>query len=321
MLMNIHLRKYTALHRCYSLVNFICETSRFSWINRTIPTTESASEGRLPGTLGRSMDTGIALGFLTVIFFFNPYSGLHSQTTIGHPTKPGSEIKRDVSTKKHKILLVPLEPKMYMSEIDHKLNGETHWSQQKIKAVFRDGIDDQLYQHLKPHFNVLSLLDDTLKYKKDILKIYQYLSYKYQPVPDQKNYQAPKNEKEKSGINKGQIMVETRSDARFMNAKITNPSLVPELFAKYKTDVFLFINQLNLSAGMASASDPTKAPERTLTLHYTAYTVDAKEINSGIAECHFPVDVNNPTKINAVYVAKLAEEICKRLQKALIPAH
>lgn len=248
------------------------------------------------------------------------YSAAISQTTLGNEPKPKPGIERPAATKKHKILLVPFEPKMYMSQIDHKINAETKWSQQKIKANFRDGVDEQLYKKLKQHFDVISLLDDTVKYKKDLFKIYQHLTYKYEKVPDQEHYTAPKSDKEKPTIKNGQLVVETNTDARFMNAKITSAALVPELFAKYKTDLFVFINQMDITAGETPASgDFGTQAQRTITLHYTVYTVDAKEINSGTCSVKFPVDVNNPTKIISSYISKIAEEINRRIEKALTP--
>ena len=67
------------------------------------------------------------------------YSAAISQTALGNEPKPKPGIERPAATKKHKILLVPFEPKMYMSQIDHKINAETKWNQQKIKANFLSG--------------------------------------------------------------------------------------------------------------------------------------------------------------------------------------
>ena len=49
----------------------------------------------------------------------------------------------------------------------------------------------------------------------------------------------------KKAIEKGQLNVESNSDARFMNAKITDSKVVPILYGKYKTDLFVFINHIH----------------------------------------------------------------------------
>lgn len=220
----------------------------------------------------------------------------------------------------HKVMLVPFEPRLYLSEIDHNINLETKLTAKEIKYKFRDGLNEQLYKAFKAaKFNVVDLMDDTVKYKKDIEGIYQYLSYEFQKVPDQEHYQPPGKEKDQKKIEKGQLTVETNSDARFMNAKVTNAKVVPLLYAKYKTDVFVFINQLEIKAnnskGPAELGDGNG--NRRIVVHYTVYTYDAKEINSGIAEEEFDAATNNPKKIIDKHFSKIASSIVQRTAKGL----
>ncbi len=172
----------------------------------------------------------------------------------------------------HKIMLIPFEPRLYLSEIDHNINVETKLTAKEIRYKFRDGLNDQLYKAFKAvKYNVVDLMEDTVKYKKDIEGIYQFLSYDFQKVPDQNNYQPPKKEKDQKKIEKGQLNVESNTDARFMNAKVTNAKVVPILFGKYKTDVFVFINQLEIKSstnnGPADLGDGNG--NRKIIVHYT----------------------------------------------------
>ncbi len=220
---------------------------------------------------------------------------------------------------KHKIMLIPFENRMYLSEIDHLINKETKLTAKQIKATMRDGINEQLYKKLKSKMSVVDLMEDTVKTKKDLENIYQYLTYQYQKAPDQANYKAPVKEKDEHKIEKGQLNVESNSDVRFMNAKLKNATLVPYLSGKYKTDLYLFINELDIKALVGSPADFNASANRKIILHYTVYTVDAKEINSGIAEVNLPVGVNNPNKIINTYFAQLADLIAARIEKALLP--
>lgn len=230
-------------------------------------------------------------------------------------------INKDQAKKEgaHKVMLIPFEPKLYNSEIDYQINKETKLSGKEIKYKFRDGINEQLYKAFsKNKYSVVDLMEDTVKYKKETSSIYSHLSYEYMKVPDQENYKAPKKDKEEKAIQKGQLNIETKTDARFMNAKINNAQLVPLLYAKYKTDVFVFINELDIKASMATTELSGAGNEyRKIIVHYTVYTYDAKEINSGIAEQEFPMDLNNPTKIIDKYFSKVAETISLRVLKAL----
>ena len=220
----------------------------------------------------------------------------------------------------HKVMLIPFEPKLYLSEIDRSINAETKLSAKEIKYKFRDGLNDQLYKAFKvSKYNVVDLMEDTIKYKKDIEGIYQYLSYDYLKIPNQENYKAPKKEKEEAKIEKGQLNVETNSENKFMDARILNPKLVPLLYARYKTDLFVFINQLDLKA--SGSKDPTDLGNgnlnRKIVVHYTVYTYDAKEINSGIAEEDFDPILNNPKKIIEKHFSKIAAVIVQRVNKGL----
>ncbi len=220
----------------------------------------------------------------------------------------------------HKVMLIPFEPKLYMGEVDRNFNAETKLSAKEIRYKFRDGLNDQLYKAFKASkFNVVDLMEDTVKYKKDLEGLYQYLSYEYLKVPDQTNYKAPKKEKEEKKIEKGQVIVETNGDKRFMEARLTNPKVVPLLYGKYKTDIFVFINQLDiLASGSKNPTDPGPGnPNRKIVVHYTVYTFDGKEINSGTVEEDFDPALNNPKKIIDKHFSKIALVIVQRVNKGL----
>jgi hypothetical protein len=219
----------------------------------------------------------------------------------------------------HKVLLVPFEPKLYFGEIDRSIHEETSMSAKDIRHRFRDGLNEQLYKAFKASgYQVLDLMEDTTKYRRDVEGIYQFLSYDYLRVPDQENYKVPQKEKPQQKVEKGQLNVETNSDLRFMNARLTNQKLVPQLTAKFRTNVYVFVNQLDIKA--SGSQDPGQLgtnPLRKVTVHYTVFTADGKEINSGIADEEFPADLNNPKKIVDRHFAAIAKTIVKRVNKGL----
>jgi hypothetical protein len=239
---------------------------------------------------------------------------LRAQTT----TKNQKETNNREPVNQHKIMLIPFEPKLYMSEIDRAINAQTGQAAKQIKHKFRDGLNEQLYKAFKAaKYGVVDLMDDTVKYRKDLEGIYQYLNYSYQKLPNHDNYKAPITEKEEKKIEKGQLNVETNSEARFMNAKLSNPKIIPQLYTKHKTDVFLFINQLDIKAAGSPSSFSETSANRKIVVHYTVFTNDAKEINSGIAELEFEPELNNPKKIIDTYFSKLATVIVLRVNKGL----
>lgn len=260
------------------------------------------------------MISGLKALVLILFFLFTALSSSAQNTTINTTKKPEREAQNA-----HKVMLIPFEPKLYMSEVDRAINAETDLTAKQIKHKLRDGLNEQLgkaFKNLK--YGVVDLMDDTVKYSKDLLGIYQYLSYSYQKVPNQENYKAPEKEKKETTIEKGQLNVETNSDARFMNAKITNPKVVPYLYSKYKTDLFVFVNQLDIIAAGSATRFSDGSTNRKIILHYTVYTFDAKEINSGIAEVEFEPELNNPNKIVTRYFSIIANTIAQRVSKGLM---
>lgn len=254
---------------------------------------------------------------LFVLVALVPYLALAQNTTISRKSNEDRELAAS-----HKAMIIPFEPKLYMSEIDQQINLETKLSAKEIKYKFRNGLNEELYKAFKfSKYNVLDLMEDTAKYKKEIENIYQFLAYDYQKVPNQENYKAPEKEKKEKKINKGQLVVETNSDARFMNAKITNGKLVPSLYNNYKTDLFVFINELELKAAGSGNYDAysVEKANRQIIVHYTIYTFDGKEINSGIATEEFDSELNVPKKIIEKHFSKIAATIVSRLDKQLFP--
>lgn len=254
--------------------------------------------------------------FSILVVAFLPILSLAQNTTISRK----SEIDRELANT-HKVMIIPFEPKLYMSEIDQQINQETKLSAKEIKFRFRDGLNEEMYRAFKfSKYNVVDLMEDTAKYRKDVEGIYQYLSYDYLKVPNQENYKAPEKEKKEKKINKGQLVVETHSEARFMNANITNPKLVPGLYNHYKTDVFVFLNELELKAAGSGNFDAYSIDKgrRKIIVHYTVYTFEGKEINSGIAEEEFDTALNNPKKIIEKHFSKIAATIVARIDKQLL---
>jgi hypothetical protein len=222
------------------------------------------------------------------------------------------------AAQKHKIMIVPFEPRLYMSQVDHKFNAETKQTQKQIRETFRRGVNKELESALKKNYEVLDLMKDTAKYRKELHGIYRSLTYSFDKVPDQSNYKAPVTEKNKSeSIKNGQLVVETDPEARFMNAKVTSAALIPALFAKYKTDLYLFVNQLDIVSATLAAGETGTLSERSITVHYTLYTVDAKEIQSGTCTVKFPGDVNSPSKVISSFAGKIAQEITRRIAIAV----
>lgn len=250
-----------------------------------------------------------------LVVFFILAGNTNAQTTIG-AKDPKENPVNGVSSQKHKVLILPFGDKMYRSEIDQSIAKETKKNQKEIRFIFQDAVDDWLYKKIKSRFDAVSLFSDTAKFKKDLTLLYSGIGFSYDKVPSQTNYEAPVSDYERNmQIKNGNIQTEVNSDARFMNAKILNKDLLTTLNKNHGSDVYVFINELDLLAG--KATEFGQSAQRSAVIHYTCFNLNGEQINSGTVNVKFPSNLNDPAKIMSGYLSAGMEIIASRLEKAL----
>lgn len=216
-----------------------------------------------------------------------------------------------------KICLVPFEPKLYMSEIDKKINEQTKWNWETIRENFRHELDAQLKLKLQSTFTVLSFYADSAKMAKDLDYTYNSTGLSYDPVG--KPTDAKTANPTKSGISNGQIVVEQSGDKKFMNTKLSNAEVLPYLNKKYSSEYFIFINQLDIKNDMNSYDISTDTYQREVTVHYSILDITGKTINAGIATSRFSSKENNPKKIVSLCFSPIATYIAAKFTAIVAP--
>lgn len=231
-------------------------------------------------------------------------------------TLPGSSSEK---TEERKVLVIPFEPKLYMSEIDQHVNKETKLNFKQIRGAFRSGLDYAVTTEFKKKYKVVSLLNDSSRSTMDQTYVYQSIGYKYEILPDPEK----KDEKpvtENTPIQNGQLMVSTNDRKKYMNTKIINPNLLQTLHKKYKTDIFVFINQLDLKNNVDTKTlVASETYERIASVHYSIFDLNGKLLDSGLAAKSFPSTANNPNKIVNSYFTDIAETILQNFVTAITP--
>jgi hypothetical protein len=255
---------------------------------------------------------------LKIFFIFISFNLFVAQ----HQTIGGKSDNSETNTGKNQhFLIIPFLPKLYNSQIDYLFNKETGKTSRQLAEYFRDGINEALYNELKKRkYKAVDLMSDTVKYKKEMLSIYRNSYLEYMPVPNQEKYEPPKKEQKQKGIKDGQIVVEADVKDRFMNAKISDARLIPALHARFKTDYFIFINQLDIFSSPykdGEIQNTTETNKKRLAIHYTVYSLDAKEINSGVAETIMDEEKYTPEGVLKKYIRRLAGTIVDRIELQL----
>jgi hypothetical protein len=215
---------------------------------------------------------------------------------------------------KGKVMTIPFESYMYMSEVDKKINEQTGWNHEQIKEYFRRQLDIQLMLKLKSKTQVVSFYKDSLKMAKDLETIYKSRTLKYETIDQNGN---KVNGKPQKNITNGQLTVEMSNTSGYMNAQILNPNLLSGLNKKYGSSYFIFINQLDIKRDMNAYDIALDAYKREVTVHYTIMDINKKIIASGIATAPLSPVENNPKKIVEAAFAPVAEYIANQLVSAV----
>ena len=257
--------------------------------------------------------------FFAFIFCLLPFFSFSQNTTFSPDEKKKEVVKPEVKDNR-KILVIPFEPKLYMSEIDHNVNKETKMNQAQIRHAFRSGLDFMVVAEFRKKFNVTSLMNDTSAFTKEQQYIYQSIGYKYDLVPASDGKTQKDNTADKPKIQNGQLTVATNDQKKFMNTKITNPTLLLTLNKKYGSEIFIFINQLDLKLDIDnSGKTASGSSERIIGVHYSIYDLQGNLLAAGLATKNFPSNTNDPRKIVNGYFNSIAQTILNNYIAAITP--
>lgn len=216
-----------------------------------------------------------------------------------------------------KIMIVPFEPKLYLSEVDMKVNQVTKWNFVQIRENFRHQLDNQLKLKLQNVGTVFSYYTDSSSTWKDLMYTYKSTNLSSDLVT--KPTDAMVVNKKESGIKNGEVHVEVSNDKKFMNTKIIDKDALPYLTNKYKSEYFIFINELDILDVPNSYNISTDSYNRETTVHFSIIDKTGKTLAAGISSCQFSSKENNPKKIIANSFAPIAADIANKLSGIINP--
>lgn len=232
-----------------------------------------------------------------------------------------SQQKKD--SVKHKILLVPFKPTMFMNAIGKAVNKKTHLGYGKITDAFRLRMDIAIYNAFKQDYPTISLLQSPKPGDTTLSYIYNSIGYNYDLLPGDSSDESheefdPKLQK-KHFINKGQLQVPIDYSKRFMNTHILNPALLTYLYKKYGTDVIAFVNEVDIeNVSNSTTEDLTQSNYRRLvTVHYSILNIRKHYLARGLLSAYFPYTENDPKVIGEKYFSVIAGAMMTALYNGL----
>ena len=130
------------------------------------------------------------------------------------------------------------------------------------------------------------------------------------------------SEYERGSIQNGEIHSSYDFSDRYMHTSIHNPNLLNTLAANYNTDMYVFINELDIEESKTKTSNLMSSESyRKIKVHYTVFDQKGNDIKGGAAVTYMPAYVNDLNKVVNIYFGKIAEEICNSLPSFIPEKH
>ncbi|CAN5488382.1 hypothetical protein BH11BAC2_BH11BAC2_01620 [soil metagenome] len=226
------------------------------------------------------------------------------------------------SLKYHRVLIMPFNPDMYLSDSEQDIISATRKSPNVYRENFRKVLSLKIAAELETIIPCISLVQDSGKQaKEDIMRFYGQSGYVYKnPVgskavrPDDPS----KKEKKTPDLNNqhsAPTYLTTKGDTKFMDAEIGDSVETSAIAHRYDADLILSINQFEIKTNYNSCIDiANKVYRRELIIHYSLMTPSGKLLVGNYAIAFFPSNTNRDVDIMEKTFPDIAQWIKEQLR-------
>ena len=222
-----------------------------------------------------------------------------------------------------KILLLPFNPDMYLSDIEQDIIQNTRMNPDEYRAYFRRALDSKIQGELKSYRPTVSLMGDQEgDDKKELREFYAQAGYSYlEPLGKGVGKVSEKKKSlfdKKSAEEKAPLYITTRGDDKFLNAAVTNNEFFNGLLSSNGCNYVVSINQFEIKTNYSACIDLSrKLYRRELIIHYSIWNANAKLISGNFLVVYFPSDVNKPQELVEKTYKSIAEALLQQVKEAI----
>ena len=213
-----------------------------------------------------------------------------------------------------KILIIPFEPELYVSDMDREIGKANRLNQNQIVEKFRINFDRVLENTVQLKNETQSLLHDESSVDENaIVDIYSGISFEFTPVKRTQTKKEkiissvlpPKKIPQKEAtIKNGQVFTVRVTLERYMKTIIIDSLLLEHLSEKTHAEFFLFVNQFELKNSFTDVIElQNDTYQRELRIHFSVLDKKGVELVGGIAKCRF---ANNIVLCNEIVTASFS---------------
>jgi hypothetical protein len=210
----------------------------------------------------------------------------------------------------HRVILVPYDPRYYLSDADRDIAEQSNIDANRFRATFHQTIDRHVQRAISGTYECISLLNDTAdRLEKTLQEVMSKTGYRYEkaipitPKPPKEGFAIfqPKSQDEKQHIDSRTATqyIPVSEDAMYMRAIVSKPeALFSKLNEEYDADLFVFLTQLEIKTNYKSCMDiANRIYKREIMLHFTIYDRYGRLVAGSYATSFFPSDSNQAGNI------------------------
>jgi hypothetical protein len=223
----------------------------------------------------------------------------------------------------HKVLLLPYNPKYYLSDADRDIAEQSNESPQAFRKKFNEESDRKVFIEVSKTATCVSLFEDTsAQLIEDVSVMLSKTGFQYD-TPTIKEKGSVKKKIFKTDINKDAYDSRTSSqyindqaELKYMRAIVNQPELLIDLANKYHFDLFVFITQMEFKTNYSSCMDiANKIYKREIMLHFTIYDKQGNLVAGNFAKTFFPSNENSVNTIISKQFPQLAQGVVNSFVK------
>lgn len=200
-------------------------------------------------------------------------------------------------------MIIPFDMTYYLSDADHELARYNDKSLRDIQQSLRYGLDGHVAASVVDMYNAHRILLDTLpEANPDLMQMYWSVRYRYaepigarpveldrtsteKPGAGLKRWIREKTGAEQQAIHQDQpdpsfsegMLRGPQMGQRFLHAELTNPDILQYFYQRYGTDLFLFVNQMEIKTLYEHCLDRASGNfMRDVSVHYSIYDLQGK---------------------------------------------
>ncbi len=226
-----------------------------------------------------------------------------------------------------RLLVIPFESRMYMSQIDRQVAAHEHVSFSEIVEKVRESLVEALAFELDDETDAYTLYPRNDSLRRELHYVYSSIEYEYllleegealQGDPKETRLFSRRNSPDKketppgksSGIQQGQLVAEGDSREQYMATVLLNANLTEELSFR-NVAYFVFLNQLDI---LYAPDDPSRFR---LKLHYTCLDSQGNIRTGGAAIHSISSRISDLSVLKNEGLMPLAREVGEKIKLSL----